>query len=66
MNEMNALPPLEYQRHYGRVLGDLNILDVVNDPTAGGVCSVFGLGFPKEGLDVSFRKIGAQPHQRAR
>ena len=45
MEQPNALA-LEYQRDYGTARGELNILDLVNNPAANGKCRVFGLSFP--------------------
>lgn len=44
---LNALS-LEYKRDYGTASGDLNILDLINNPAASGKCCVFGLHFQKE------------------
>ena len=57
--EQNALFPLEYQGNDLRASGDLSIFDLMNNPAASGKCSVFGLGFSKESLDVRLRQIGA-------
>jgi hypothetical protein len=43
---------LEYKRDYGIASRDLNVADLVNDPTANGVCDVFGLSLPKQGLGL--------------
>lgn len=40
--DTNALA-LEYKRDYGTASGNLNVLDLVNNPSANGVCCVFGL-----------------------
>lgn len=42
IDNQNALA-LEYQRDYGSARGNLDILNLVNNPCANGVCSVFGL-----------------------
>ena len=42
----------EYKRDYGTAFGNLNIADLVNDPTANGECSILGLGLPKQGPDL--------------
>ena len=39
---------LEYQRDYGSARGNLDVFDLVNNPAANGVCSVFGLGFEEQ------------------
>jgi hypothetical protein len=39
---------LEYVSQYGTAGRDLNVLDFINDPTANGECSVFGLSFEEE------------------
>ena len=57
MPEIELLPAndalsLEYQRDYGSAFRDYEISDLVNDPRASGVCSVFGLGFEEESLDL--------------
>jgi len=57
--DRNALFPPEYRGDYLRVLGDLNVLDLVNNPAASGKCCVFGASYSKQGLDVSLRQIGA-------
>lgn len=43
---------LEYKRDYGTARGNLNIADLVNDPTANGECRVLGLSLPKQGLSL--------------
>jgi hypothetical protein len=43
----NALA-LEYQRDYIAARRDLDVLDLVNNPSANGKCSVFGLSFGKK------------------
>jgi hypothetical protein len=40
--KMNALA-LEYQRDYVAARRDLNVFDLVNNPSASGKCRVFGL-----------------------
>ena len=45
--ELNGLA-LEYQGNYGSARGNLDIADFVNNPVAGGVCNVFGLGLPEK------------------
>ena len=44
----------EYQSDYGRVSGDLDIADLINNPAANGVCSVLRLGFTEEISDLRF------------
>lgn len=44
---------LEYQSDYRTAKGDLNILDLVNNPGANGECRVFGLGIAEEGFDLA-------------
>ena len=56
--ERNALA-LEYQRDYGTARGDLNVADLVNDPTAGGKGCISGLSFQEEGFDLSLGKARA-------
>ena len=43
----NALA-FEYQRDCGTALGDLQVSDLVNNPTANGVCRVLHLSFSEE------------------
>jgi hypothetical protein len=43
---------LEYKRDYGTARRNLNVADIVNDPTANGECSVFGLSLPKQGFGL--------------
>jgi hypothetical protein len=50
-NASNALA-LEYQRDYGTASRNLNVADLVNNPSANGVCRVFGLSFPEQGTGV--------------
>lgn len=50
---------LEYQGDYGTACGDLNIFDLMNNPTASGKCSVFGLSLTEKGLDFPVPKFGA-------
>ena len=45
--EPNALA-LEYKGIYGTASGDLDVADLVNNPTANCKCSVFGLCFAEE------------------
>lgn len=54
----NALA-LEYQRDYLDSRGDLNILDLINNPSASGKCSVFGLGFGEQPSNDIFLQICA-------
>jgi len=49
--ETNALA-LEYKRYYGSARGNLNVHNLVNDPTANGECRVFGRSLSKEGFDL--------------
>lgn len=51
MAEQDALA-FEYQRDNRMAVGDLDIADIINNPTANGVCSVFGLGFQEEFPDI--------------
>lgn len=51
MEEPNGLA-FEYQAMYGRASGDIQVTDLVNDPTANGECRVFGLGMPKQSPDL--------------
>jgi hypothetical protein len=53
IEQPNALA-LEYQRDYGTAHGDLNILDLVNNPAANGKCRVFGLSFSEQRTDILF------------
>jgi hypothetical protein len=62
--ESNALA-LEYKRDYGTASRDLDVFDLVNNPCANGVCSIFGLGFSKEGADSLLSDIGAFCDDRA-
>lgn len=39
MTENDALA-LEYQPDYGTAFGDLDVFDLMNNPSANGVCSV--------------------------
>ena len=52
----NALA-LEYQRDYVASRGDLNVLDLVNNPGASGKCRVFGLRFEEQPFDDFLREI---------
>ena len=47
---------LEYQRDYGTAHGDLNIADLMNNPTANGECRVLGLGFQEQPVDLFSRQ----------
>jgi len=62
--ESNALA-LEYKRDYGTASGDLDVLDLVNNPSANGVCCIFGLGLSKEVADSLLSDIGAFCDDRA-
>lgn len=53
----NALA-LEYQGDYGTARGDIDILDLINNPTAGGKCRVFGPGFSEEIADLALIHTG--------
>ena len=58
--KMNALA-LEYQRDYTAARRDLNVFDLVNNPSASGKCRVFGLSFGEKSLDdflVELRSLG--------
>jgi hypothetical protein len=48
--QSNALA-FEYQRDYVAARRDLNVFDLVNDPTASGKCCILGLGFPEKSFD---------------
>lgn len=50
---------LEYQRYYGAASRDVNVADLVNNPTANGVCSVLRLGLAEEFLDNRLLQLGA-------
>ena len=39
---------LEYKGDYGTACRNVDVADLVNDPTANGVCRVFGLGSSKQ------------------
>ena len=54
----NALA-LEYQREYGTARGNLDLSDLVNNPSANGVCSVFGLSLSKEFPDRRLFDLGS-------
>jgi hypothetical protein len=43
---------LEYKRDYGTARGDLDITDLVNNPTANCECRVLGLGFQEQPVDL--------------
>jgi hypothetical protein len=64
MVELDALA-LEYQRDYGIASGNLNVLDLVNNPTANGVCRVFGLRPSEEVSDSAWAEIGVLRDDRA-
>lgn len=55
--EFNALA-LEYKRIHGTAVRDLNVFDLVNNPTANGVCRVLGLGFEEQGGDGVRLELG--------
>jgi len=61
---LNALA-LEYQRDYGSALGDLNVLDLVNNPAASGKCSIFGLSLSEKIGDLRVVKFGPVFDDRA-
>jgi hypothetical protein len=50
--------PLEYQGNYGTAQGDLNVLDLINNPEANGLCRVYGMGLSGEGLDLASAQDG--------
>ena len=50
-DELDALA-LEYQRDYGHTVGNLDFLDLINNPTVNGVCRVFRLGSPEQFGDL--------------
>lgn len=58
MDDLTALA-LEYQADYGRAHGDLRVTHLMNNPTANGVCRVFGLGFKEEGAYGVWLEIGS-------
>ena len=43
---------LEYKRDYGTARRDLDVTDLINNPGANGVCRVFRLSFPEQGVDL--------------
>jgi len=49
---------LEYKRDYGTARGNLDIANLVNNPAANGVCSVFGLRLTKEVGDLITSEAG--------
>ena len=49
---------LEYQRDYGTARGNLNVLDLMNNPAANGKCSIFGLRLTKEVRDLITPEAG--------
>ena len=55
--ELNGLS-LEYQGNYGTAKGDLDVTNLINNPTANGKCRVFGLGFEEQLGDVLFANVG--------
>ena len=50
--ELNDALALEYQSHYGSALRDIDVSDLVNNPSASGKCRVLSLGFQEEWLDL--------------
>ena len=55
MNNLDALS-LEYKRDYGTARRNLDITNLVNNPTANGECRVLGLSLPKQGFDLLRRQ----------
>ena len=58
--KMSALA-FEYQRDYVAARGDLNVFDLVNNPSANGKCRVFGLSFGEKSFDdflIELRSLG--------
>ena len=51
MNELDALA-LEYQGDYGTATGDLDISDIMNNPFAFCISSIFSLSLSKELSDL--------------
>lgn len=56
---------LEYQGDYGSAFGNLDILDLVNDPAANGKCSIFGLCLGEKVGDLRVVKFGSVFDDRA-
>lgn len=56
--ELDALA-LEYQRYYGSARRDLNVADLVNNPTANGKCRVFGLRSLEQPTDLRLGELGS-------
>jgi hypothetical protein len=54
MNEHNALA-LEYQLQYRSARGDLDVSNLVNNPSANGRCSVQSFSFPEHRRDAPKR-----------
>ena len=57
MSQPDALS-LEYQINYGLARRDLDITDLINNPTANGKCSVLGFGLQKQFLDLLTTDFG--------
>ncbi len=55
---------LEYQRNYGAARGNLDVFDLVNNPAANGICSVFGLSFEEQLSNRFFVEFRALLHNR--
>jgi hypothetical protein len=49
---------LEYEGDYGTAHGNLEVADLMNDPTANGVCRVFGLRFEKQDFSLLGSDLG--------
>ena len=50
---------LEYKRDYGTATGNLNITDIVNNPTSNGLCRVLCDGLSEERFDLPSGKVRA-------
>jgi hypothetical protein len=53
---------LEYQRDYAAARGNLNISHLINNPSANGKCSVFGLSFGKQSFNDFLSQLRALNH----
>ena len=50
---------LEYERNYGTARRDLDVLDLVNNPSANGLCRVHGVSLSEEGPYLSLGELGS-------
>ena len=63
--DTNSGLALEYQGNYGTARRDLDVLDLVNNPSANGLCRVLGTRLPEEGSYLTMGEVSVLLDNRA-